>query len=89
MSQFEITPFDAGTASPPALDISGLPVFLLTCTQPGPLFGQTYTVTDPGKALISGQCQDIGRFKGPVLRGLAGRAPYFHLRSSRRAIVIR
>jgi cytochrome c peroxidase len=69
---------DAGSKAPPALDISGLPVFTLTCMQPGPLFGRVYTVTDPGKALISGQCQDIGRFKGPVLRGLAGRAPYFH-----------
>jgi cytochrome c peroxidase len=69
---------DAGAKAPPFLDIAGLPVFTLTCTQPGPLFGQTYTVTDPGRALISGQCKDIGRFKGPVLRGLAGRAPYFH-----------
>lgn len=68
---------DAGSKAPPALDISGLPVFTLTCTQ-GTLKGQVYTVTDPGKALISGLCQDIGRFKGPVLRGLAGRAPYFH-----------
>ena len=22
--------------------------------------------------------EDVGRFKGPILRGLAGRAPYFH-----------
>ena len=28
--------------------------------------------------MISGQCKDIGRFKGPILRGLASRAPYFH-----------
>jgi cytochrome c peroxidase len=40
--------------------------------------GQTFTVTDPGRALISGRCADIGKFKGPILRGLAGRAPYFH-----------
>ena len=63
--------------SPPALDISALPVFTLTCKQ-GPLTGNIYTVTDPGKALISGKCQDIGRLKGPILRGLAARAPYFH-----------
>jgi len=68
---------NAGANSPPALDISGLPVFTLTCTQ-GPLAGQTFVVTDPGRALISGQCKDIGRFKGPILRGLAARAPYFH-----------
>jgi cytochrome c peroxidase len=35
-------------------------------------------VTDPGRALISGNCADIGKFQSPVLRGLAGRAPYFH-----------
>lgn len=29
-------------------------------------------------ALITGKCADIGKVKGPVLRGLAGRAPYFH-----------
>jgi cytochrome c peroxidase len=68
---------DAGPNSPPALDINGLPVFTLTCTQ-GPLVGNVYVVTDPGRALISGLCQDIGRLKGPILRGLAARAPYFH-----------
>jgi cytochrome c peroxidase len=35
-------------------------------------------VTDPGRAMISGKCADIGKLKGPVLRGLAARAPYFH-----------
>ena len=34
--------------------------------------------TDPGRALITGKWQDIGRFKGPILRALATRAPYFH-----------
>ena len=28
--------------------------------------------------MISGKCADIGRLKGPILRGLAARAPYFH-----------
>jgi cytochrome c peroxidase len=68
---------DAGTNPPPALDISGLPVFTLLCTQ-GPLAGQTFVVTDPGRAMISGNCADIGKTKGPILRGLAARAPYFH-----------
>jgi cytochrome c peroxidase len=35
-------------------------------------------VTDPGRALISGKWAHIGRFKGPMLRNLAARAPYFH-----------
>ncbi len=59
------------------LSLPTLPVFQLVCTQ-GPLSGQTFYTTDPGKALISGQCTDIGRGKGPILRGLASRAPYFH-----------
>ena len=54
-----------------------VPVFELVCTQ-GPLAGNTYYTSDPGKALISGQCSDIGRGKGLILRGLAARAPYFH-----------
>jgi hypothetical protein len=40
--------------------------------------GALVSVTDPGRALISGRWKDIGRFKGPVLRGLSARAPYFH-----------
>jgi len=68
---------NAGPNSPPASDISGLPVFMLNCTS-GPLAGQSFVVTDPGRALISGKCADIGKVKGPILRGLAARAPYFH-----------
>jgi cytochrome c peroxidase len=68
---------NAGANSPPALDISGLPVFTLQCTR-GALAGQTFVVTDPGRALITGSCADIGKLKGPILRGLAARAPYFH-----------
>jgi hypothetical protein len=40
--------------------------------------GETVQVTDPGRALITGKWKDVGRFKGPVLRDLAARAPYFH-----------
>ncbi len=40
--------------------------------------GVAIQTTDPGRALITGKWKDIGRFKGPVLRGLAARAPYFH-----------
>jgi cytochrome c peroxidase len=61
----------------PGLDIGDLPVFTLACVS-GPNAGKTYTVTDPGRALITGFCADIGKVKGPILRGLAGRAPYFH-----------
>jgi cytochrome c peroxidase len=40
--------------------------------------GALRQVTDPGRALISGKWAHIGRFKGPMLRNLAVRAPYFH-----------
>lgn len=43
---------------------------------------QTVQTTDPGRALLTGKWKDIGRFKGPMLRALAGRAPYFHNGSS-------
>jgi hypothetical protein len=38
----------------------------------------TVSTTDPGRALITGKWADVGKFKGPILRGLAARAPYFH-----------
>ncbi len=40
--------------------------------------GATIQITDPGRALITGQWRDMGRFKVPSIRGLAARAPYFH-----------
>jgi hypothetical protein len=51
-----------------------LPLFTFYC----PATQQTVQTTDPGRALISGKCADIGKFKGPILRGIAARAPYFH-----------
>jgi cytochrome c peroxidase len=39
---------------------------------------ETRQTTDPGRALITGKWADIGKFKGPILRNLAARAPYFH-----------
>ncbi|HET7506020.1 MAG TPA: hypothetical protein VFK02_33600 [Kofleriaceae bacterium] len=40
--------------------------------------GELRQVTDPGRAMIDGKWSHIGRFKGPMLRDLAARAPYFH-----------
>ena len=40
--------------------------------------GQVVQVTDPGRGLVDGKWAHVGRFKGPVLRDLAVRAPYFH-----------
>lgn len=40
--------------------------------------GAVVQTTDPGRALITGKWNDIGKFKGPILRALAARPPYFH-----------
>lgn len=40
--------------------------------------GATVQTTDPGLALLSGRWKDIGKFKGPILRGVVAHAPYFH-----------
>jgi hypothetical protein len=36
------------------------------------------TTTDLGQALIDGKFAHIGKLKGPILRGLSARAPFFH-----------
>jgi cytochrome c peroxidase len=38
---------------------------------------ETVQTTDPGRAMITGKWADVGKFKGPILRALAARAPYF------------
>ncbi len=40
--------------------------------------GATMQSSDPGLGITTGKWADIGKFKAPVLRGLAARAPYFH-----------
>jgi hypothetical protein len=56
------------------LNVRYLPVFTLINNATG----ETLQTTDPGRALITGRWADIGKVKGPILRGLASRAPYFH-----------
>jgi cytochrome c peroxidase len=70
----------AGPDAPPALNTAALPVFAVRCSvatvfRPA---NTTFYVTDLGRATLSGKCADVAKFKGPVLRGLAARAPYFH-----------
>jgi hypothetical protein len=65
----------------PALDIIGLPVYTIQCAagKQTPIGHDSHIqTTDPARALITGKCADIGKTKGPILRGLAARAPYFH-----------
>jgi cytochrome c peroxidase len=61
------------------LDVANLPVYTLTNSGTG----AAVRVTDPGRAMITGNWTDIGKTKGPLLRGLAARAPYFHNGSAR------
>lgn len=62
------------------LSAPDLPVFAIRgCSDPAnPGNTTTYYTSDPGKGLVSGKCADVNRGKGPILRGLAARAPYFH-----------
>ena len=77
------TPHSASHSIPAPLDIGltdassrtpDLPLYTLRNKQTG----ATIETTDPGRALITGKWKDIGKFKGPILRALAARAPYFH-----------
>jgi hypothetical protein len=78
------TPSAGNHSIPAPLDIgltdvtrrtSDLPLYTLRHKQ-APF--ETIQTTDPGRALITGKWKDVGRFKGPILRALATRAPYFH-----------
>jgi cytochrome c peroxidase len=40
--------------------------------------GAVFRTTDPGRAMITGKWADIQKFKGPILRGLQMRPPFFH-----------
>lgn len=62
------------------LSVPDLPVYLISgCPDPfDPRVTAPIYTSDPGKALITGKCGDLNRIKGPILRGLAARAPYFH-----------
>jgi hypothetical protein len=57
-----------------------LPLFKITChdeARPHPFLGRVIYTQDPGRALISGRCVDVGSIVMGQFRGLAARAPYF------------
>ena len=59
---------------------SELPLFKITCksdAKPHPFLGRVIYTQDPGRALISGRCIDVGSIVMGQFRGLAARAPYF------------
>jgi cytochrome c peroxidase len=66
-------PINIGIADP-SRRTADMPLYTLR----NKVTGATVQTTDPGRALITGKWADIGKFKGPILRGLQLRAPYFH-----------
>jgi hypothetical protein len=57
-----------------------MPLFKVTCkasVPPHPFLGRVIYTQDPGRALISGRCNDVGTIVMQQLRGLSARAPYF------------
>jgi cytochrome c peroxidase len=83
------TPLDIGTGDPnpsnPSVNLGGLDVSYLpkiTVCKTDPITGRPTpnckTTTDLGQALIDGRFDHVGKIKGPILRGLSARAPYFH-----------
>jgi hypothetical protein len=74
------TNFPTWTESPSWAESSELPVFKITCAKdasPHPYLGRVVYTTDPGRALVSGRCADVGSIVMQQLRGLSARAPYF------------
>lgn len=74
------TNYPTWTESPVWSESTDLPVFKLTCkadAPPHPFLGRTIYTSDPGRALVTGHCADIGAITMGQFRGLAARAPYF------------
>ncbi len=70
---------DLGTTSLPFADhFDDLPLFRITClNDPHPYYGRQILTYDPGFALTTGRCADVGKITLQSMRGLAARAPYF------------
>lgn len=70
---------DLGTTNRPFADpLAHLPLFRVTCLgKPHPHYGRTILTHDPGYALTTGKCADVGRITLQTMRGLSARAPYF------------
>ena len=63
-----------------------LPLFKISCkpgVPPHPFLGRVILTHDPGRALISGRCADVGAITMQQWRGLSARAPYFSNGSAR------
>jgi hypothetical protein len=74
------TNYPTWTEAPVWSESQDLPVFKLTCradAPPHPFLGRQIYTADPGRALVTGRCADIGAITMGQFRGLAARAPYF------------
>ena len=69
----DILPLDLGISKAAEGD-NVLPVFRVT----NRATGAAEEVTDLGRAILTGRFADLGKQKGPTLRALSARAPYFH-----------
>lgn len=89
MTGMDVAPgyMDLGTTNwPHAQAADDLPLFKLTCTataRPHPYLGRVIYTQDPGRALVTGRCREIGAITMQQFRGLAARAPYFSNGSAR------
>lgn len=83
MTGMDVAPgyMDLGTTNWPHAEPSpDLPLFKLTCapaSRPHPYLGRVIYTYDPGRALVTGRCREIGAITMQQFRGLAARAPYF------------
>ncbi len=70
---------DLGTTNQPFADPAPhLPLFRITCKgAPHPHYGKTILTSDPGFALTTGKCADVGRITLQSMRGMSARAPFF------------
>lgn len=70
---------DLGTTTMPFADPwRDLPLFRITCLKaPHPHYGRVIYTMDPGFAMTTGRCADVGKITLQSMRGLAARAPYF------------
>jgi cytochrome c peroxidase len=61
------------------LPAADLPLFRATCRDglEAPWAGRVVYTHDPGRALVTGRCADLGEVNAQQLRALAARAPYF------------
>tara|TARA_Y100000052_G_scaffold25935_1_gene30120 strand:- start:15941 stop:17461 length:1521 start_codon:yes stop_codon:yes gene_type:complete len=75
---------DLGTTVLPFADPAPeLPLFRITCLdEPHPHYGREFFTQDPGFALSTGKCADVGKITLQSMRGLSARAPFFSNGSS-------